>query len=178
MLIRDGLAERGLEVNEEKSAAAAPGMAWDFLGFRYERSAITLAPHTERKLKAKSTRLARRLLRWRERSGAPSQETAAAFVRRTNRRLYGVPVERADFSWATWFLPMLHHPDGLEGLDHHLQREVRYAASGSRTPRARALVPYSVLSDAGHLPLVAAFWAVQQGTAAYDALVSRRTGLL
>ena len=108
---------------------------------------------------------------------ARRRETASAFVRRTNRRLYGVPVERADFSWATWFLPMLDHPHGLERLDHHLQREVRYAATGRRTPRARGLVPYSVLSDAGHLPLVAAFWAAQDGTAAYDALVARRTGL-
>jgi RNA-directed DNA polymerase len=176
-LVRDRLAERSLKVNEEKSASAAPGMAWDFLGFRYERSAIGLAPITERKLKAKTTRLARRLLRWRERHGAPPRQTAGAFVRRTNRRLYGVPVERADFSWATWFLPMLDHPHGLERLDHHLQREVRYAATGRRTPRARGLLPYSVLRDAGHLPLVAAFWAAQDGTAAYDALVSRRTGL-
>jgi hypothetical protein len=176
-LIRHRLAQRGLEVNEEKSALAAPGMPWDFLGFRYERGAIALAPNTERKLKAKTTRLARRLLRWRERNSAPPQPTVTAFVRRTNRRLYGVPVERADFSWATWFLPMLDDPHGLERLDHHVQREIRYAATGRRTARAVSLVPYSVLRDAGHLPLVAAFWAVQEGAAVYDGLVSCRTGL-
>ncbi len=176
-LIRDRLAERWLEVNEEKSAAAAPGMPWDFLGFRYERGTIGLAPNTERKLKAKTTRLARRLLRWRERNGAPPEQTVRAFVRRTNRRLYGVPVERADFSWATWFLPMLDNPHRLEHLDHHLQREVRYAATGCRTPRARGLVAYTTLSEAGLLPLVTAFWAVRDGTASYDALVARRTGL-
>jgi RNA-directed DNA polymerase len=176
-LIRERLAERCLEVNEEKSASVAPGVAWDFLGFQYDCGTIALAPNTERKLRAKSTRLARRLLRWRERTSAPPYQTVGAFVRRTNRRLYGVPVERADFSWATWFLPMLDNPQGLGRLDHHLQREIRYAATGRRTPRARKLVPYSVLSDVGHLPLVTAFWAMHEGIATYDALVSNRTGL-
>jgi hypothetical protein len=174
-LIRTRLAERGLEANEEKSASAAPGMPWDFLGFRYEHGAIALAPNTERKLKAKTTRLARHLLRWRERRGASPKQTVDSFVRRTNRRLYGVPVERADFSWATWFLPMLDDPRGLERLDHHVQREVRYAATGRRTASARSVLPYSVLNDAGYLPLVTAFWSLQQGTATYDALVASRT---
>ncbi|MDQ4089702.1 MAG: reverse transcriptase domain-containing protein, partial [Actinomycetota bacterium] len=69
-LIRARLAERGLEVNESKSAVAAPGEPWDFLGFRYDAGAIRLAPLTERKLRARSTRLARGLLRWRERTRA------------------------------------------------------------------------------------------------------------
>ena len=99
------------------------------------------------------------------------------FLRRTNRRLYGVPVERAHFSWATWFLPVLERPDGLDLLDAHLQREARYAATGRRTARARSLFPYSTLAEAGHLPLVKAYWAVHQDPATYDALVARRTGL-
>jgi len=176
-LVRHRLAERGLEVNEEKSASVGPGMPWDFLGFRYEGGAITLAPMTERKLKAKATRLARRLLRWREQRGVPRDDTAASFVRRTNRRLYGVPVERADFSWATWFLPMLDGSRGLEALDQHVQREARFAATSRRTARAHELVPFSVLRDAGHLPLVSAFWATRRGPDVYDALVARRTGL-
>ena len=174
-LVRTRLAERRLEVNEEKSASAAPGMPWDFLGFRYEQGVIGLAPNTERKLKAKTTRLARRLLRWREQRGASAQQSVDAFVRRTNRRLYGVPVERADFSWATWFLPMLDDPRGLERLDHHVQREIRYAATGRRTASARSRLPYSVMHDAGYLPLVTSFWSLQQGTATYDALVASRT---
>ena len=176
-LIREHLAERGLEVNEAKSVSVAPGMPWDFLGFRYHRGAISLAPITERKFKAKTTRLARRLLRWRERNDATLERTVAALVRRTNRRLYGVPVERAEFSWATWFLPMLGDSTGLGELDHHLHREVRYAATGRRTSRARGLVPYAALRDAGHLPLVTAFWAIRDGSEVYDALVASRTGL-
>jgi RNA-directed DNA polymerase len=174
-LVRARLVERALEVNETKSAVTAPGEPWDFLGFRYDRGAIGLAPLTERKLRARSTRLARRLLRWREQTGAAAPRTAAAFLRRTNRRLYGVPGERSDFSWATWFLPMLDRPDGLEALDGHVQREARYAGTGRRTASTRRALPYAALVEAGHVPLVTAFWAMQQGT--YEALVARRARL-
>jgi hypothetical protein len=98
-------------------------------------------------------------------------------VRRTNLRLFGVPRERAEFSWATWFLPMLHRPDGLGALDQHVQREARYAATGRRTERTRALIPYPALVEAGHLPLVTAFWAIHHESPTYETLVSRRTGL-
>jgi len=173
-LVRGRLAERSLEVNEEKSAVAAPGAPWDFLGFRYQDGVIGLAPITGRKLRARSTRLARGLLRWRERTGATADRTLRAYLRRTDRRLYGVPGERGDFSWATWFLPLLDRADGLGALDAHVQREARYAATGRRTARTRRTVPYQSLVQAGHLPLVTAFWALQQGPATYEEIVTRR----
>ncbi len=176
-LLRRRLGERGLVVNESKSSVAAPGEPWDFLGFRYREGAVGLAPHTERKLKARSTRLARALNRWREQTGATQDRTVRAFLRRTNARLYGIPAERAEFSWATWFLPMLDSPDGLGPLDARIQREARFAATGRRTARTRRTLPYDALVAAGHLPLVPAYWAVRDGVAAYEALVARRTGL-
>ena len=176
-LVRTRLAERGLDVNEAKTGVAAPGEPWDFLGFRYSNGVIGLAPITAHKLRARSTRLARALLRWRERTGASPDRALAAFLRRTNRRLYGVPAERSDFSWATWFLPMIDGPDGLPALDEHVQREARYVATGRRTARTRRIVPYDVLTGAGHLPLVTAFWAMDEGQAAYEALVARRARL-
>jgi RNA-directed DNA polymerase len=176
-LLRARLAERGLVVNEAKSAVSAPGQPWDFLGFRYHRATVGLAPHTERKLKARATRLARALHRWREQAAASPERAARAFLRRTNARLYGVPAERSDFSWTTWFLPMLDRPDGLDHLDAHLQREARYAATGRRTARARRALPYAALVEAGHLPLVPAYWALRDGPAAFETLVARRTGL-
>jgi hypothetical protein len=39
-------------------------------------------------------------------------------------------------------------------------------------------VPYPALVEAGHVPLVTAFWALQQGPATYEGLVSRRARLL
>jgi RNA-directed DNA polymerase len=176
-LIRRRLAERGLVVNESKSSVAAPGEPWDFLGFRYAAGRIGLAPITERKLKARATRLARSLLRWRERAGAAPERAVTAFLRKTNRRLYGVPGERSDFSWATWFLPMLDGPHGLVALDEHVRREARYVATGRRTARTRRAVPYDALAGAGHVPLVTAFWALREGSGAYEELVARRARL-
>ena len=97
-----------------------------------------------------------------------------AYLRRTNRRLYGVPTEQAEFCWATWFLPLLDTDQALARLDAHLLREVRYAATGRRTARALGQVPYASLVDRGFLPLVTAFWAARKGSLAYDALVARR----
>ncbi len=174
-LLRIRLVERGLAVNEQKSGSTAPGEAWDFLGFRYHRGAVGLAPISERKVKTKATRLARNLLRWRERNNMPAGRAVNAFIRRTNARVYRVQPERAAFSWATWFLPLLDEPSALMRLDQHVQREVRYAATGRRTARARQVLPYSALVDAGYLPLATAWWALRQGTANYDALVLRRT---
>lgn len=176
-LIRCYLAARGLEVNEDKSAVTPPGQPWDFLGFRYQRGTIGLSPMTERKLKSRTTRFARSLLRWRERNNADPPRAVRAFWRRTNLRLFGLPAERAEFSWATWFLPMISGPEGLRALDQHLQREARFVATGRRSGRARHELPYSSLVDAGHLPLVAAFWAMRRDAMGYDLLVSRRTGL-
>jgi Reverse transcriptase (RNA-dependent DNA polymerase) len=176
-LVRLRLGERGLEVNERKTMRAAPGDPWDFLGFRHERRTIRLAPISERKLRAKMTRLARRLLRWRERNDVDPDRVVASYIRRSNRRIYGVPTERGDFSWGTWFLPLLGAPDELRSLDHHVAREIRYAATGRRIASARRLVPYAVLIDAGYLPLVSAFWAMRDGISTYDTLVTRRTGV-
>ncbi|MDQ3979910.1 MAG: reverse transcriptase/maturase family protein [Actinomycetota bacterium] len=176
-LLRARLGERGLEVNEEKSSVARPGQPWDFLGFRYDGGTIGLAPTTKRKLMARATRLGRRLLRWREEVGATPDHTLSRFLRRTNRRLFGVPEERADFSWATWFLPLLGSPHDLPPLDAHVQREARYAATGRRTGRAREQVPYTALVAAGHYPLVSAYWTMRQHPAAFEGEVVRRTGL-
>ncbi len=176
-LVRVRLAERRLEVNEAKSGVFEPGQPWDFLGFRYHGGAVGLAPITDAKLRARTTRLARSLLSWRERNDAPAARTAGAFLWRTNRRLFGVPEERAEFSWATWFLPMLDSPDQLHGLDQHVQREARYAATGRRTDRARAMFPYPALVEAGHLPLVSAYWAMRRHPGEFQALVHERTGL-
>ena len=177
-LVRTRLNERGLEVNEAKSATAAPGEPWDFLGFRYDAGDIGLAPITVRKLQARSTRLARRLLRWRERTGASGERALVAYTRRMNRRLYGVPADRTDFSWATWFLPLLDRADELQVLDERLQREARYAATGLRTGRARRLMPYDTLVEAGHLPLVAAYWTMRREPDAYASVIARRTAVV
>jgi hypothetical protein len=173
-LLRQRLSERGLEVNESKTATSAPGEPWDFLGFRRVRGRVSLAPITERKLRAKTTRLARRLLRWRERTDASPERAVRAFVRRTNRRLYGVPVERAEFSWATWFLPVLDDHEPLARIDARIAREVRYAATGRRTASARRLVPHVMLTREGYLPLVTAYWAMTRSVEEHDALVARR----
>src|SRR2546423_923419 len=83
----------------------------------------------------------------------------------------GGPPGRAGSWGGPWSLPMPPGPAGLGPLDAHIQREARYAATGRRTARARQRVPYAELRAGGYLPLVTSFWAIQDGSAAYDTLV-------
>ena len=163
-LLRARLAERGLEVNEAKSASTAPGEPWDFLGFRYADGTIGLAPITERKLRARSTRAG---------PACPAVAGAAgrraptgrcwSLVRRTNRRLYGVAASAATSRGRRGSCPCSTAPTDLPALDEHVQREARYAATGRRTARARAQVPYPQLT-----PPATCRWSPRTGPGAPD----------
>jgi hypothetical protein len=176
-LIRDLLGARGLRLNEAKTRRGAPGEPWDFLGLRHDSGAIGLSDNTARRLRAKVRRRARRLARHRQRSGCDARHTCALFVASLNRKLYGVRArDDVEFSWARWFLPLLTTPAQLAPLDAYVQREVRWAASGSRRQRARSLVPYAALRDCGYLPLVSAYHAYRRRPAGFTAFVEERCG--
>ncbi len=156
--LRGQLAARGLVPNEEKSAMVAAGDPWDFLGFRYHAGAVDLAPHTLRKLDARAARLGRRLDRWRRRSGASPVVVAGRFVRVLQRKLYGWDADRAAFSWAAWYFPVLSTDAGLSAGDHIVQRRLRWAATGLHTARGYRRLPYAALREVGYVPLVSAWW--------------------
>ena len=174
-LIRDLLHRRGLAVNEGKTRRGDPGAPWDFLGLRYAAGAIGLSANTQRRLRGKVRRRARRLARYRVASGSDSARICSLFVASLNRTLYGVRSRGdVDFSWARWFFPLLTTSDQLGELDAVIQQSVRWAACGSRRARARALVPYSVLHEAGYLPLLSAFHAYRHDPATFAGFLEAR----
>ena len=152
--LRAELAARGLEPNESKSGVSQPGEPWDFLGFRHSAGRVDLAPHTLRKLQARCDRLARRVDKARRHGELPPALAAKRFVRRLQRKLYGIDADRAAFSWAAWYFPVLTTDAGLAHADAIVQDRVRFAATGLRTRRAHKRLPYAVLRDAGYVPLV------------------------
>ena len=156
--LRGELAARGLEPNESKSGVSQPGEPWDFLGFRHEAGRVDLAPHTLRKLRARCDRLARRVDKARRRGDLPAALAAQRFVRRLQRKLYGIDADRAAFSWAAWYFPVLTTDAGLARADRIVQDRVRFAATGLRTARAQKRLPYAALCEAGYVPLVSAWW--------------------
>jgi hypothetical protein len=160
------LEDLGLEVNHRKTRINPPGTAWDFLGFRYAQGRIDLAAATVSKMHHRVRRLVRRARSHRDPPGYA--------IRRLNRKLYGVGGDASDFTWATWFFPLIDSDDSLRRLDGLIQDQLRFAATGRHERRNRGAVPYRRLVSSGYLPLVTAFRAYRRGPGDYEALLARR----
>ncbi len=168
--IEERLATLGLELNPRKTRLSAPGEPWEFLGLRYDRGAIDLAGNSVGKLRRRVRRITRRARR--------RQDPARAAVRRLNRRLYGVGGRSTDFTWASWFFPLLTVDTTLHRLDRLIQDQLRFAVTGVHSRRNFKDVPYVRLQGVGYLPLVSAYRAYQRGPAEYEALLESSTGKL
>ena len=168
--IEESLAALGLELNPRKTRLSAPGEPWEFLGLRYERGAIDLAGNSVGKLRRRVRRIARK--------ARSRQDPARAAVRRLNRRLYGIGGRSTDFTWGSWFFPLLTVDDTLHRLDRLIQDQLRFAVTGVHSRRNFKEVSYERLRGVGYLPLVSAYRAYQRGSAEYDALLESSTGKL
>ncbi|HEY8814623.1 MAG TPA: reverse transcriptase domain-containing protein [Candidatus Dormibacteraeota bacterium] len=168
--IEERLASMGLSLNPRKTRLSAPGEPWEFLGLRYDRGAIDLAGNSVAKLRRRVRRIARRARR--------RQDPARAAVRRLNRRLYGIGGRAADFTWASWFFPMLTVDASLHRLDRLIQDHLRFAVTGVHSRRNYRDVPYESLRGVGYVPLVTAYRAFRHDRAGYDALLESSTGKL
>lgn len=161
------LADLGLELNARKTKLSPPGMPWEFLGLRYERGALDLATNTVGKLRRRVRRIARRARRRRD----PAQHA----VRRLNRRLFGVGGRPADFTWASWFFPLLNSDATLRRMDGLIQDQLRFAVTGVHSRRNFKEVSYDSLVEVGYVPLVSAYHAYRRGAAEYEAMLERCT---
>jgi RNA-directed DNA polymerase len=161
--IEESLAALGLELNPRKARLSAPGEPWEFLGLRYERGAIDLAGNSVGKLRRRVRRIARRARR--------RQDPARVAVRRLNRRLYGIGGRSTDFTWASWFFPLLTVDATLRRLDRLIQDQLRFAVTGVHSRRNFKEVSYESLRGVGYLPLVSGYRAYRRGPAEYEALL-------
>jgi len=162
------LGDLALELNPRKTRVSPPGGGWEFLGLRYEKGSLDLSSTTVAKMHHRVRRLARRA---RER-----EDPARYVVRRLNRKLYGAGGDASDFTWATWFFPLIGSDATLRRLDGVIQEQLRFAATGRHERRNRGALPYAGLVERGYLPLASAFRAFRRGPGEYEALVERRLG--
>jgi len=164
------LAAHGLALNARKTRLSGPGQPWEFLGLRYDRGTLDLATNAVRKLHRRVRRIARRARR--------RPDPAWQAVRRLNRRLYGVGGRSTDFTWASWFFPLLSGDATLSRLDALIQEQVRFAVRGVHSRRNFKEVPYERLRGVGYVPLVRAYHAYRRGAAEYEAVLESCTGEL
>jgi hypothetical protein len=160
----------GLALNPRKTRLSAPGEPWEFLGLRYDSGSLDLAVNTAAKLRRRVRRIARR--------ARSRPDPARRAVRRLNRRLYGIGGRATDFTWASWFFPLLSGDSSLHRLDGLIQEQLRFAVTGEHSRRNFKSVPYDLLRGVGYLPLVSAFHAYRRGPAEYEALLESSTGKL
>jgi RNA-directed DNA polymerase len=168
--IQRRLAALGLELNPKKTRLSAPGEPWEFLGLRYDQGSLDLATNTIAKLRRRVRRVAKRARR--------RPDPARLAVRRLNRRLYGVGGRSTDFTWASWFFPLLTGDATLHRLDRLIQDQLRFAVTGVHSRRNFKEVPYDRLRGVGYLPLVTAYRTFQRSPVEYESLLESCTGKL
>jgi hypothetical protein len=161
--IEEQLAMLGLELNPRKTKLSAPGEPWEFLGLRYHAGSLDLAANSVAKLRRRVRRIARR--------ARSRQDPALAAVRRLDRRLYGIGGRSTDFTWASWFFPLLTVDATLHRLDRLIQEQLRFAVTGAHSRRNFKEVPYDSLRGVGYLPLVSAYRAYRRSPTEYEALL-------
>jgi RNA-directed DNA polymerase len=164
------LAGLGLALNPRKTRLSAAGEPWEFLGLRYNRGAIDLAGNSVGKLRRRVRRIARRASR--------REDPARLAVRRLNRRLYGIGGRSTDFTWASWFFPLLTVDATLHKIDRLIQEQLRFAVTRVHSRRNFRDVPYEDLRGVGYLPLVSAYRAYRRNPAEYEALLESSMGKL
>jgi hypothetical protein len=83
-----------------------------------------------------------------------------------------------DFTWASWFFPLLSGDATLRRLDYLIQEQLRFAVTGVHSRRNFQAVSYERLRGVGYIPLVSAYHAYRRGATEYEALLESFTGEL
>ncbi len=151
-IIHQFLRDAGLTINPAKEARTAPGEMWTFLGICYRDGIIDVAPVSVQKLKAKMRRKSRALVRWQARKGATGEQTAGAFVRVFNKKLFENPLEH-ELTWVRWYFPLINTAESLKVIDAYSQSCIRYLATGKHTKGAYNF-RYEQMKELGYISLV------------------------
>ena len=148
----DFLKQYRLEVNPAKERIYSPDEPYDFLGFKCHQRHIDLSDATKEKMKGKIRRAARAMMRWRNKKHVAPEKAMKGLVNHFNRKFF----ENADpetLTWSRWFFPVITDTDGLREIDHYLQQNIRYLATGKHG-KANYKTDYAKLKQLGYRSLV------------------------
>ena len=145
-----------LEVNPDKVRIYQPDEAFDFLGFKCKGRNIDIADATRRKMKEKIRRKARSLQRWRSKNGIAAEKAMKVLIRYFNRKFFESD-DPSELTWSRWFFPIINQTEGLREIDHYLQYNLRYVATG-RHNNANYRTRYDLLKQLGYRSLVYEFY--------------------
>lgn len=146
-----------LEVNPEKEKIYRPDEPFDFLGFKVLGNKIDISDATKRKMKDKIRRKTRVLLRWRTQKNIPTDAALKGLIRFFNRKFFE-PDDIQTLTWSRWFFPLINSTDGLKEIDHYLQDNIRFLATGKHN-KANYRIRYQHLKSLGYRSLVHEYYA-------------------
>lgn len=145
-----------LQPNLDKERIYAPGEAFDFLGYKCQGNRIGLADATVQKMKGKISRKARALYRWRSLKGKSSEEAMKALISFFNRKFFESE-DPDQLNWSRWFFPVINDVFGLKEIDHYLQQNIRYVATGKHNG-ANYRLRHGQLRSYGYRSLVSEYY--------------------
>ena len=149
-----------LKVNPDKVRIYQPDEAFDFLGFKCKGRNIDIADATRRKMKEKIRRKARSLQRWRSKKGIAAEKAMKVLIRYFNRKFFESD-DPSELTWSRWFFPIINQTEGLREIDHYLQYNLRYVATG-RHNNANYRTRYDQLKQLGYRSLVHEFYGAEE----------------
>ncbi len=169
--IENYLQNIGLELNTEKTKIYPPHTKWHFLGFSYCCQTIDISENALAKMKGKIRRLAALLNRKRMKNSWSIEKTSYIFIRRLNKKFYGIQADQNELCWARWFFPLLNTNKTLHILDRFVQDKIRFAATGHHRKLNYKQVPYSLLRKINYLPLQSAYFMFKTDFENYEQMV-------
>lgn len=146
-----------LEVNPDKEKIYSPGDPFEFLGFSCSGRNIDISRATKEKLKGKIYRKARYLRRWCIKKGKDPEAGIRIMIRIFDRKLFEME-ENESLCWSSWFFPIINKTEGLKEIDHYLQQNCRYIATG-RNNKSNYKTRYQDLKKWGYRSLVHEFYS-------------------
>ena len=111
-------------------------------------------------MKGKIKRKAEALMRWRSRKGIPAEQAMQAMIRTFNKKFFENDDDNT-LNWSRWFFPLINQTDGLKEIDHYLQQNIRYLATGKHG-KANYRTDYTQLKQLGYRSLVNEYYEGKQ----------------
>ena len=149
-----------LEVNPDKEKIYSSDEAYEFLGFKCHGHDIDISEATKKKMKGRIKRAAKSLLRWRNTKHIESEKAMKGLINHFNKIFFEGDDTEA-LTWSRWFFPVINHTDGLKEIDHYLQQNIRYLATGKHG-KANYRTDYTQLKQLGYRSLVNEYYEGKQ----------------
>ena len=141
-----------LEVNSDKEKIYSPDEAYEFLGFKCFAHDIDISEATKKKMKGKIRRATNSIMRWKIRNHIEPEKAMKGLINHFNR-IFFENDDTESLTWSRWFFPVINKTDGLKEIDHYLQQNIRFLATGKHN-KANYKTNYAQLKQLGYRSLV------------------------